>query len=414
MNIGDILKSPVIKKTMNTFYSIGASVVIFGAMAKILHWKGANEILMIGMSVEVLIFFVSAFEPSIDIPDWKRVYPKLREGNEKPELVKIYKDLDEQPDSVSGKSISIEGLPQDQIDILKESFNKLSNAAKEIATISQATQVTQDFVKNLKDASLSLNSVVESNKNVFDAMSDNVKEISTSYKSAANKINTSSDEASKGIIQSSNDLTASIKITGDSFKASGEKASVGISQSMAVLSDSIKSTGENIKSSGEKASVSMSQSATELSGSIKTIATGLKGSGEKFNSDIEKSSSEFGKKLQESASELHSSYRNVANSLSDGFIGLEKSASKYIESIDKLNKNLGALNTAYEIHLKGTDKVEEVVKQYSNSVGEIGKLLHTSVEETRKFNESTKEINENIQALNKVYGRMLGALNNKK
>jgi len=160
--------------------------------------------------------------------------------------------------------------------------------------------------------------------------------------------------------------------------------------------------------------VGMSQSVAELSGSVKATADGLKSTGEKFNSDIKESSKVFSDNLQKSSLELNDSYRKVADSLSGGFKGLEKSSLKYVESIDKLNKNLGALNTAYELHLKGAGKVEEVVKDYSNSVGEIGKLLHSSVEETRKFNESTKEINENIQALNKVYGRMLGALNNKK
>jgi gliding motility-associated protein GldL len=36
-------------KVMPKVYGIGAAVVIIGALFKILHWKGANEMLMVGL-----------------------------------------------------------------------------------------------------------------------------------------------------------------------------------------------------------------------------------------------------------------------------------------------------------------------------------------------------------------------------
>jgi gliding motility-associated protein GldL len=427
MNIGDFLHSRKWRTIQNYTYSFGASVVLIGALAKLEHWPMASGFLMTGLGMEALIFFISAFEPLVDNPDWKKVYPQLRDVDDLDEKKRIYKETDLKfPHLIGGGggggtggtggagTISIKDLPAEQIKKLNESFDKLSKAAEGITEISKASAEANGFVQNLHEASKSLNMVVESNKSISETLNENVKEISTSFKSAAQKINLSSDKVSDGIIQSSAELTTSIKITGDSIKASGEKASQGVAQSFGDLSNSLKITGDNIKASGEKASVTMSQSVNELSGSVKSTAEGLKSTGEKFSSDIKESSKIFGEQLQKSASELNDSYRKIAGSLSGGFNGLEKSSVKYVENIDKLNKNMGALNTAYELHLKGADKVADVVKDYSNSVGEIGKLLHTSVDETRKFNESTKEINENIQALNKVYGRMLGALNNKK
>jgi gliding motility-associated protein GldL len=422
MNIGDFLHNRKWRTIQNYTYSFGASVVLIGALAKLEHWPAASGFLMTGLGMEALIFFISAFEPLLDTPDWKRVYPQLREGDETQRNIDIYKVLDKEsgrPSIGGGEGggsgiISIKDLPAEQIKKLNESFDKLSKAAEGITEISRASAETNGFIQNLHEASKSLSKVVESNNSISETMNENVQEISKSFKTAAEKINQSGEKASVGIVQSVGDLSNSIKLTGEGIKASGDKASVGIVQSVSDLSNSLKVTGEGIKASGEKASTNMSQSVSELSGSIKATASGLKGAGEKFSTDLEKSSLDFGKQLQSSSLELNDSYRKVAESLSSGFKGLEKSSGKYVESIDKLNKNLGALNTAYEIHLKGAVKVEEVVKEYSNSVGEIGKLLHTSVEETKKFNESTKEINENIQALNKVYGRMLGALNTKK
>lgn len=50
------------KRVLNFCYSWGASVVIIGAMFKILHWPYANLILVVAMSIEALVFWVSAFE----------------------------------------------------------------------------------------------------------------------------------------------------------------------------------------------------------------------------------------------------------------------------------------------------------------------------------------------------------------
>lgn len=445
MNIADFLHNRKWRTIQNYTYSFGASVVLIGALAKLEHWPMASGFLMTGLGMEALIFFISAFEPLVDNPDWKRIYPQLRDGDEPQRSLDLYKIFDKQfvTKGGDGGSISIKDLPAEQIKKLNDSFEKLSEAANGIKKISDATAATEKFVTNLENASQSIESVVNTNLKVSASIDKNTQDISESYKSAAERIKLSSDQASAGIVQSSgelsnsikltgeyikasgdkasagivqsvNDLSTSFKVTGEGIKASGEKANAGIIQSISDLSTSLKQTGDSLKSSGEKASTGMAQSVNELSVSIKATADGLKSTGEKFNSDTKEASKVFGEKLQKSASDLNDTYIKVSDSLSNGFKKLENSSGKYVENIDKLNKNLGALNAAYELHLKGAGKVEEVVKDYSTSVGEIGKLLHSSVEETRKFNESTKEINENIQALNKVYGRMLGALNTKK
>ncbi|MDR1089661.1 MAG: gliding motility protein GldL [Prevotella sp.] len=52
------------KKLFNIFYSWGAAIVIIGAMFKIIHLPYANQILMIGMITEALVFFISGFDHS--------------------------------------------------------------------------------------------------------------------------------------------------------------------------------------------------------------------------------------------------------------------------------------------------------------------------------------------------------------
>jgi len=69
------------KKLFNMAYGLGASVVIIGALFKILHWElgplNGGVLLAIGLITEALIFAISAFEPVDDEYDWSLVYPEL-------------------------------------------------------------------------------------------------------------------------------------------------------------------------------------------------------------------------------------------------------------------------------------------------------------------------------------------------
>ncbi|TDU42768.1 protein involved in gliding motility GldL [Gelidibacter sediminis] len=68
------------KKAMNMVYGLGAAVVILGALFKIMHWPGGNEMLIAGLVTEALVFAISAFEPVDNDLDWSLVYPELAGG----------------------------------------------------------------------------------------------------------------------------------------------------------------------------------------------------------------------------------------------------------------------------------------------------------------------------------------------
>lgn len=50
------------QRIFNILYSVGASIVILGALFKILHAYGADIMLIVGMGTEAIIFFLSAFD----------------------------------------------------------------------------------------------------------------------------------------------------------------------------------------------------------------------------------------------------------------------------------------------------------------------------------------------------------------
>lgn len=70
------------KKLFNMAYGIGASIVIIGALAKIQHWEIGGLLLTIGMVVEAIVFFISAFEPVEEDVDWSKLYPELKDSDQ--------------------------------------------------------------------------------------------------------------------------------------------------------------------------------------------------------------------------------------------------------------------------------------------------------------------------------------------
>ena len=60
----DIMSTPKGQTVLNYAYNWGASIVLVGALFKLIHMPGANIALCIGMGTEVIIFFISAFDLS--------------------------------------------------------------------------------------------------------------------------------------------------------------------------------------------------------------------------------------------------------------------------------------------------------------------------------------------------------------
>ena len=65
------------QRFFNFAYSIGAAIVIWGALFKILHLPGGNTLLSIGMGTEVLMFVLTAFDRPPREYKWEKAFPDL-------------------------------------------------------------------------------------------------------------------------------------------------------------------------------------------------------------------------------------------------------------------------------------------------------------------------------------------------
>ena len=71
------------QRLFNFAYSIGAAIVILGALFKIIHLPGGNTLLSIGMGTEVLMFIITAFDRPPKDYRWEEVFPESPEEPEK-------------------------------------------------------------------------------------------------------------------------------------------------------------------------------------------------------------------------------------------------------------------------------------------------------------------------------------------
>jgi len=127
------------------------------------------------------------------------------------------------------------------------------------------------------------------------------------------------------------------------------------------------------------------------------------------------------KKANESMLNLSESVKNTARSMNDtsdvySAIGessktIETGGRSYHEKLEALNKNLSALNAAYELQLRGAnDHVKNSDVIYKGIEGMMNDLSG-SADDTKKYREQVAKLNENLGSLNSVYGNMLAAMN---
>lgn len=127
------------------------------------------------------------------------------------------------------------------------------------------------------------------------------------------------------------------------------------------------------------------------------------------------------RKANESLTNLADSVRQTARSMTETSsvyqaIGessknIETGGKSYQERLEALNKNLSALNAAYELQLRGaSDHVKSSDVLYKGIEG-LMKDLSGSADDTKKYREQVSKLNDNLTSLNNVYGNMLSAMN---
>lgn len=137
------------KNMMAKLYGIGAAVVILGALFKIQHWTGADEMLILGLGTEALIFFVSAFEKPHAEYDWTLVYPELAGMND--DKKSPVRELDNMLEKAK-----VDG---DLIQSLGDGLRKVNKAANGLGSVSDIADSTNEYSRQVTSAAKNLESI---------------------------------------------------------------------------------------------------------------------------------------------------------------------------------------------------------------------------------------------------------------
>jgi gliding motility-associated protein GldL len=164
------------KTIMPKVYGIGAAVVIVGALFKILHLTGADQMLMVGLLVEAAIFFLSAFEPPHKDPDWSKVYPELSEDFEGAPATPTVRKAGA-PAAGDSALLRIDDMlknakvDQNLLDNLGKGLTNLATSASQMSNLANAAVATNDYAKNVQTASKSLSDMNASYGSAMKAVS---------------------------------------------------------------------------------------------------------------------------------------------------------------------------------------------------------------------------------------------------
>lgn len=161
-------ESMAFKKIMAKVYGFGASIVIVGALFKIMHWPGANPMLIVGLGTEAIIFFISAFEPLHKEIDWSLVYPELAgietdDKKDKKHKGTISQQLD--------KMLEEAKVGPDLIQSLGNGLKSLSQNINDLKDLSSAAVATNEYTKNVEKATENIEGLSKSYEKAVSAMS---------------------------------------------------------------------------------------------------------------------------------------------------------------------------------------------------------------------------------------------------
>lgn len=273
------------QRLFNFAYSVGAAIVIWGALFKILHLPGGNTLLCIGMGTEVLMFILTAFDRPPKEYHWEEVFPALdtRDPADRPQFgaggIVVTGDGSE------GGAVTVAGgqgqvvpglnIPESDTEALSESIRQISAAAEQISKMAELTTATQMYLEQMS------------------AIAEQMQQLSTTTQ-ALNAVSSTLLESYTAI--------------------------------------------------------------TEHSAEISQNSTG------------------------------------------------------YINQMNDLNRNIGGLNTIYEIQLKSVASQLDAIDRVNRGIKDIRDMYEKSAAQSARYCDETDKMARNMQQLNQVYEKMISAM----
>ena len=110
--------------------------------------------------------------------------------------------------------------------------------------------------------------------------------------------------------------------------------------------------------------------------------------------------------LNSVSSTLLDSYRAITEHSTE----ISANSNGYIQQMNDLNRNIGGLNTIYEIQLKSVASQLDAIDRVNRGIKDIRDMYEKSAAQSARYCEETDKMARNMQQLNQVYEKMISAM----
>ena len=424
MTLSEFVESKTYKTIMKYVYGWGASVVLAGALFKIQHYPGAGPMLVAGMSTEVLIFFLSAFEPLHEEPDWTLVYPELAgmtnelDDDLPRDNYGVQRDsrLSNVAQTPPPQPASQPAQTQQQMPAAQEGAEQAQGGAQTHggypAPGGQRTYALERFDELLEKAELG--------PDLFVKMGEGIQRLSNT----AEDLNKMQDvvAANENYAANMNNASESARQLSETFNSSSDvvqSSTSSMSEASLKAAEKMEQTGDDLSSAARESAETIKHSFTEASkngaAKIEQSFDGFSEAAKSSSDNLAQSAENAGKHLIDTANEtgsmLSQSYQQLISEMEGSMQNLKSGNQTYIEQIDIQNKHLTALNSIYELQMQNLNQQNEQSEQLYSKANQAIENMSAAVGDTQKYKEELNRLNDNLTALNNVYGNMLSSFN---
>lgn len=190
------------KRVVGMVYSIGASVVIIGALFKIMHFPGAGAVLMVGMITEALLFMIGCLDKPHPEFHWHEVFPQLLGHGTEPELLK---EMESRPRptlmggaGAAGASANVPALSEKEMSALKDGIAGLAKTATQLSELGKVATATTQLSEKLDAAGQAAEQFVVAGKTIseksealsatYGQVNEDMKKVAAGTKEYENKV----------------------------------------------------------------------------------------------------------------------------------------------------------------------------------------------------------------------------------
>lgn len=372
------------QRFFNFAYSIGAAIVIWGALFKILHLPGGSALLCVGMGTEIAMFIITAFDRPSKEYAWEQVFPELEHGHNAAHGEEVFE----------GEGVSAyagHGRYRGGGGYQPGGAPAYESGGEEIGVDEAAYPEGDEYYEG------------DTPHYAGGGGYHGGGYPGGGYAGGGGSVIIAGGGGSS--VSAEESAEASTSESGVA-PAAGHGGVIIAGGGGGVVSSGLNISEEDTNSLKESIS-KMAAAADQLS-QMAELTTATQDYLQRIAGIADQMT-----QLQETTAELNKVSSVLLDSykaITDNSSSISESSNGYVESMADLNRNIGGLNTIYEIQLKSISSQLESIDRVNRGLKDIRDMYEKSARQSSRYCEETERMTRYMTQLNSVYEKMVTAL----